>query len=226
MISAPLKALLDAIGKHEAPKGYGQIYSGAKGVPKDADVSKLTLSGVLAFQQRMLDAKSASTACGRYQFLRKTLKATIEQMGLDTALLWTPELQDRMAVHLMEGRGLKEYLAGQIGANQFCNNLAKEWASLPVVTAIKGAHRVVMRGETFYAGDKLNKAFHKPEAIQALVKALKAPEKPVQPIPHTPAPMAPRVAPSQPVPRLEATRIVAPQEAQIRRSFWDWLKRA
>lgn len=206
MISPALKALLDAIGKHEAPKGYGQIYSGAKGVPKDTDVSKLTLSGVLAFQQRMLDAKSASTACGRYQFLRKTLKATIEQMGLDTALLWNQELQDRMAVHLMKNRGLSSYLDGRMTAVDFCNSLAKEWASLPVVTAIKGQKLMLKPGQSYYAGDGLNKAFHKPEAIIGLVAALrKPPQMPVDapgvetatamaavmPAPPSPAPVPP-----------------------------------
>src|SRR3989337_1370247 len=105
MMSAPLKALLDAIRKHEG-RTYGQIYFGAKGVPKDTDVSKLTLAGVLDLQLRMLQAKSASTACGGYQFLRKTLAATITQMGLSGRELWDAGLQDRMAVHLMAGRGL------------------------------------------------------------------------------------------------------------------------
>lgn len=175
MISIQLKALLDAIGKHEAPKGYGQIYGGAKGVPKDTDVSKLTLDGVLKLQQKMKDAGSASTACGRYQFLRKTLQATISQMGLDGDELWSPALQDRMAVHLMNGRGLEIYLAGNMSRDAFCNNLAMEWASLPVVTRIKGQKRMVDPGETYYAGDKLNKAFHTSQAIIALVEALRQP---------------------------------------------------
>lgn len=187
MISTSLKALLDVIRKHEAPKGYGQIYGGAKGVPKDTDVSKLTLDGVLVLQRRMLDAGSASTACGGYQFLRKTLLATISQMGLKGSELWNEALQDRMAVHLMEGRGLSKYMAGAISREAFANNLAKEWASLPVVTQTMGQKRIVKPGETFYAGDGLNKAFHKPEVILKLVDALKGPQMPAQPIPDMPA---------------------------------------
>lgn len=214
MISPALKILLDTIRKHEAPKGYGQIYGGAKGVPKDTDVSKLTLAGVLSLQQRMLAAGSASSACGGYQFIRKTLIATIAQMGLKGTELWDADLQDLMAIHLMENRGLSKYMAGQISLETFCNNLAREWASLPVVTRIKGQKRIVEPGETYYAGDGLNRAHHNPAAIMGLVDALKSTEKPVQPIPPVPAPMAPEPAP------LPAT----PSPAAVAHgSWWAWL---
>jgi len=188
MITPALKALLDAIRKCEG-KTYGQIYHGAKGVPKDTDVSKLTLDGVLALQQRMLDNKSASTACGGYQFLRKTLVATMSQMRLTGKELWAAALQDEMAVHLMKGRKLEMYLTGRMSREDFANNLAMEWASLPVVTRIMGAHRMVNPGETYYAGDGLNKAFHKPADILALLDALRSgsPQMPTQPIPDVPA---------------------------------------
>ena len=196
MISPPLKALLDAIGKHEAPKGYGQIYGGAKGVSKATDVSRLTLDEVLAFQKRMLAGGSASTACGRYQFLRKTLMATIIEMGLGGNDVWTPTLQDRMALHLIEKRGLSKFQAGRISREEFANNLAKEWASLPVVTAIKGASRQLVPGQSYYAGDGLNKAFHKPAAILALLDAIAKPVGGVSPVPAPdttePVPVKPR----------------------------------
>lgn len=205
MISLALKALLDAIRAHEG-KTYGQIFYGAKGVPRDTDVSKLTLIGVLSLQQRMLNNKSLSTACGGYQFLRKTLQATIIEMNLTGSELWDEALQDRMAVHLMEGRGLAKYLAGQISREAFANNLAKEWASLPVVTAIRGANRQLQPGETYYAGDGLNKAFHKPEAILALLDALRrAPQPAPQPAAHNGAIAAPlSMAPSAPPPVVAA----------------------
>lgn len=213
MISAPLKALLDAIRAHEG-KTYGQIFYGAKGVPKDTDVSKLTLNGVLSLQQRMLNNKSASTACGGYQFLRRTLVETMTGMELTGTELWDEDLQDRMAVHLIENRGLPGYLAGQLTREAFANNLAKEWASLPVVTAIRGANRQLAIGETYYAGDRLNKAFHKPETILALLDAIRwPPQRPVQPVPVAPAPVTPKPVPTPP----------APQPLAAKRSWWAWL---
>ena len=195
MISAPLKALLDVIRKHEAPKGYGQIYGGAKGVSKSTDVSRLTLDEVLAFQKRMLAGGSASTACGGYQFIRSTLTATIIEMGLGGNDVWTPELQDRMALHLIEKRGLSKFQAGRISREDFANNLAKEWASLPVVTKIKGQKRIVYPGETYYAGDDLNRAFHRPADILALLDAI---GKPVGGVLPTPAPDTPEPVPAKP----------------------------
>ncbi len=184
---APIDNLLAAIRKHEAPKGYGQIYGGAKGVPKSTDVSKMTLNQIVALQRQMVKAGSASTACGGYQFIRKTLERTIDEMGLSSDQTWTPALQDRMAIHLMNGRGLAKYIAGQITAENFANNLAMEWASLPVVTAIKGAKgRVLQPGQSYYAGDGLNKAFHNPADVLRLVKALKQPVEAQTP---QPAPM-------------------------------------
>ena len=202
-ITVEISNLLSAIRKHEAPKGYGQVYSGAKGVGKNADVSKMTLDGVLNFQTTMLAKGSASTACGGYQFLRKTLKATIAEMGLKGSEVWTPELQDRMAVYLMQKRGLGEYLDGTLSAEGFANNLAKEWASLPVVSGPK-------KGRSFYAGDGLNKSFHEPSAIMALVSAVKSPRKPAQPVSPVPAPVAAKEDAKPPV------AVPAP----VRGGFW------
>ena len=197
-VTPEIKTLLDAIRSHEAPKGYGQIYSGARGVSLKADVSKMTLDGVLNFQSQMLAGKSKSTACGGYQFLRKTLKATIQGMGLKGNEVWTPELQDRMALYLVEQRGLPRFLSGRITRTEFANNLAKEWASLPVVSTVQGGSRIVNRGQSFYAGDGLNKSFHKPAVIESLLDAIKGQkESPTAP-PISPSPESPPVAESRP----------------------------
>lgn len=217
MISPALRALLDRIRLKEAPKGYGQIYSGAKGAPKDPDVSKMTLNRVLELQHRMIKNGSASSAAGGYQFIRKTLVATISQMRLTGAEIWTPALQDQMAIHLMKGRGLEMYTSGRMSRDDFANNLAKEWASLPVVTRIMGQKRMVNPGETFYAGDGLNKAHHKPETIIALVNALivpvvpKPPQMPVDAPGLGTAPRDPEVmkvpVPPQPVPPVAVAKV-------------------
>ena len=193
-----LKPILTAIRKHEAPKGYGQIYGGAKGVSKSVDVSKLTLNEVLSLQSRMLAAGSASTASGGYQFIRKTLLATISQMGLKGSEVWSPELQDRMAIHLMKGRGLDKFLSGSISIEDFANNLSMEWASLPVVKSsynVGSSFYLKKVGQSYYAGDGLNKSHHKPAEILALLDALR---RPVDGVPVLPAPTPPEPLPIEP----------------------------
>lgn len=223
MINPAVKILLTTIKQYEGgpgAKGYGQIYGGAKGVPKDTDCSKLTLSGVLDLQDRMRKAGSASTACGGYQFIRKTLIATMQAMGLTGSELWDADLQDRMAIHLMKGRGLDRYMAGQISPGEFCNNLAKEWASLPVVVRIKGQKRMVDAGESYYAGDGLNKSHHDWRAIYDLVKSIRdqptsnPAAKPVDAPSVGSAPMAP-----PPAPKPVAVAPIPPRK----QTWWEWL---
>lgn len=198
-MNGPMVNLLALIRAGEAPLGYGQIFGGAKGVGdvRKIDVSKMKLNDVLNLQVEMLAGGSRSTACGGYQFLRGTLQECMAEMGISTDRVWTPELQDAMAVHLMERRQLKKYLAGTISAETFANNLAKEWASLPVVTSMDGAHRWVNAGETYYAGDKLNKASHTVAAVMAAVRALKTGTVVSIPLPPDTEPVP---VPPQPLP--------------------------
>lgn len=214
MITPALKRLLDVIRSKEAPQGYGQIYGGAKGVALTTDVSKMKLKDVRALQDKMLAAGSRSSAVGGYQFIKKTLIATMQAMRLTGDEYWTPGLQDQMAVHLMNGRGLRSYLAGNLSPVEFANNLAKEWASVPVVSRIKGHHRIVNPGETYYAGDGLNKAHHDPKVILRLVDALRddhwVQQEYDQAIPAAPPPVQPSAPP-------------APASAP-RAGFWAWVK--
>jgi len=72
----------------------------------------------------------------------------------------------------MLGRGLKSFLTGAMSTTSFGNNLAKEWASFPVLSNIKGAHRQVARGTSFYSGDNLNHAHVDPAEVEAALAKL------------------------------------------------------
>lgn len=69
----------------------------------------------------------ASTAAGRYQFLKRTWANLQKQLGLTD---FSPESQDRGCIALIRGRGaLDEVKAGKFDeAMALCS---KEWASLP-----------------------------------------------------------------------------------------------
>lgn len=115
----------------------------------------------------------ASSAVGAYQFLSTTLISLKTALRLTGKEIFNENFQDDLAVALMVRRGLILFLRGGISNYTFCNNLAKEWASLPVVTAISNGKRVVQPGQSYYAGDGLNKAFHRPADVIELVDALK-----------------------------------------------------
>jgi hypothetical protein len=95
------------------------------------DFSPYTLDYIYAFQGGMLKTDPRSTALGRYQFLRKTLKALQGKHALPGSTLFTPELQDGFAVDLLVGRSYKAWWRGAITDAEFAVNLSLEWASLP-----------------------------------------------------------------------------------------------
>src|SRR6185312_4179042 len=106
-----------------------------------------------------------SSAAGRYQFMRATLLGLRSELNLRGSQL----LQDRLGYHLLLRRGYDDFMAGKISRTEFGKRLAQEWASFPVLTVCKGAHRQLNRGQSYYAGDGLNKALVKPEKVEAVL---------------------------------------------------------
>lgn len=128
--------------------------------------------------------KHKSSAAGAYQFMNATLKDLKSSLGLSGSMLLTPFEQDQMGYALLKRRGFLKFLSGEMPLVEFAENLAKEWASFPVLTATQGAHGKVKRGQSYYAGDALNKALVKPEQIEALLDKVRRGTAPVAPSPY------------------------------------------
>lgn len=159
-----MKELLDLLALRESGGSYTIVYGG-----KHLPLTTMTIGQVLAAQAKM----KVSSACGRYQIIQATLRMLVRQLGLSNDALFDEAMQDRLAERLVRNRGLDRFLASTLSAEDFANNLAKEWASLPVVTPIKGPHRQLKPGQSYYAGDGLNKAFHKPEDVLRVLNRMK-----------------------------------------------------
>lgn len=157
--------LLNFIGDKEAPKGYNQVYGKNNFLPRE----DMTLDEVLAFQDEMVRGGSPSSAVGRYQFIRSTLRGLKDEMGLTGSEEFTPELQDQLASKLVERRGGKDFLEGKITREEFMTNLSKEWASLPKDTS----------GAGYYDGDGINNAYASPTATLAAIDSLIEAGKPL-----------------------------------------------
>jgi len=141
-------------------------------------VTTMTVGEVLDWQ-RSIDRFQNSEAVGAYQFMEDTLRGMVDMGVVSRSARFSKATQDKLAVHLLERRGLRSWLKGDITTQRFANNLAMEWASLPVVSRIRGAHRVVNPGETYYAGDNYNKAGVSPETVlHVLGLVLKKPPPP------------------------------------------------
>src|SRR5690606_1128086 len=108
----------------ESGGNYNAYYRNSQNT--ELDLTKMTLGEVQRFQAG-LAKETGSSATGRYQFMQKTLRGLMHQHKLSPDTLFTPELQDRLAISLMEGRGLKSYLNNSITPETFGNRLSMEW---------------------------------------------------------------------------------------------------
>lgn len=208
--------LLDFIGNTEAPHGYDTVYGNNQRKLKQP-LTSMTL-GAIVDAQKSWSKNFGSSAAGRYQFMRATLQGLAKELSLSGTQIFNGDFQDRLAFHLLKRRGYQEYMAGKINSVEFGRRLAQEWASFPVLADCQGAHRSIKRGQSFYAGDGLNKSLITPEQVEAvLMKVRKAPDAPQKPAESVPAP-APSPIPPEPevVPApVPVPPVVVPKQSSI-----------
>lgn len=90
-----------------------------------------TLSEVYEMQAAMLVRNRISTATGRYQGLRATIRGYQQARGLADSVKFTEALQDDFGLQKMIDRGYGGWRAGLIDDDEFMHRLSIEWASLP-----------------------------------------------------------------------------------------------
>ena len=162
------KPLLDFIARYESAGDYDIVWGGIKAAHRPPKpLTTMTIGEVLAWQDS-IDRHYMSEAAGRYQILEDTLRGIYASAGLSLSDKVSRRNQDRLAEEVLRRRVLDDYLAGRIDAEKFCNSLAKEWASLPVVTGKN-------KGRSYYAGDGLNKAHAPVDGFLRAVLECRAP---------------------------------------------------
>ncbi|WP_266031232.1 lysozyme family protein [Brucella intermedia] len=134
------RPLFNLLGKSEGTdkgRGYNETLSYGAYTGGPVNLVGMTLAKVDALQTQMLKHpanKWNSSAVGRYQVVRTTLRKVKKALGFTDDILYGEECQDTICLHLLNGRGLSKYLAGTMKEDTFINNLAKEWASLPTTS--------------------------------------------------------------------------------------------
>lgn len=161
---AGVNAILALIRSKESRGNYDIVYYGSK-IKTPRRLTQMTVGQVRAWQDQSVRAGSKSSAVGAYQIIRKTMDLLISMGALKRNELFSVAAQDRAAIALLKRRGLDTYKAGGMSAEAFANNIAKEWASFPVVTGSK-------KGRSYYAGDGLNKALIGVEPVMRAVRAI------------------------------------------------------
>lgn len=172
-VPAGAALLLDFIASKEAPEGYGTVY-GNNQAKLATPLVRMTIADVIASGTNWTN-RFGSSACGRYQFMKATLQGLVKELGLTGREVFGPDLQDRLGYHLLKRRGYEAFMSGSLSTAAFGLKIAQEWASFPVLAATKGQKRAVSRGQSYYAGDGLNKSLVSADAVEvALSKARKA----------------------------------------------------
>lgn len=155
-----IKSLLDIIGKAESDSvgSYNAVYGSKTGIK---GLTNKTIKEVFNEQ-----SKRKNTAIGRYQFIKPTLKGLVKKLKINENEIFSPKLQDRLAIELMREKGLKKYLNKKIKPSEFGNNLSRVWAGLPVLTE---GYKGKKRGQSYYSGVGTNKAIISPEMLEKIL---------------------------------------------------------
>ena len=129
------------IGQLESRSDYNTMAGGGN----KKQLTSMTINEVLQYQNsRGTNMKAA----GKWQIMPNTLRGLKKSMNLTGDELFTPEMQDRMAFELaMNRKGYRQFAnaTGEeklalMGAAQ--NDLAKEWASMPMANDAEGMNRL------------------------------------------------------------------------------------
>lgn len=129
------------IGQLESRSDYNTMAGGGN----KKQLTSMTINEVLQYQ----NSRGANMkAAGKWQIMPNTLRGLKKSMNLTGEELFTPEMQDRMAFELaMNRKGYRQF-ANATGAEKLAlmgaaqNDLAKEWASMPMANDAEGMHRL------------------------------------------------------------------------------------
>lgn len=169
--------LLDFIAKPESGGDFNIVYGGIKKADRPKKLlTSMTIGEVLDWQDS-IDRFYPSEAAGAYQIMEDTLRPLPAAAGMTTRDLFNEVNQRRLATVLLNRRGLDDYLSGKISATQFAQQLSMEWASMPCTIRDKRGRPAT--GQSYYAGDGLNKSHVTIEALMAAVRAVKSGAPPV-----------------------------------------------
>lgn len=163
-VNADYSDLLSVIAEGESKGNYNAYFGHANN--QDIVFTSMTVAEVLRWQKEFVEQGSPSSAVGKYQFIQPTLEGLVQEMRISKKTIFDETLQDKLAIRLLERRGVHDYLRNRISKEQFAHSLSKEWAALPKVLGDNPP-------ASYYAGDGLNASRISIAAILAAIDSLR-----------------------------------------------------
>lgn len=161
----------------------------------DKPVTEMTVDEIIAASDGWREQfGTTSGAAGAYQIIKPTLVQLKKDLGLKGSEKFTPVLQDRMGEKLCQKRGADQFLAGKLSLTAFGNNLAREWASFPLLAPAKRGEKALKRGQSYYDKFAGNSALIKPAVVEGVLGQMlfevRGPvPTPLEPVPLPDAPL-------------------------------------
>lgn len=157
--------ILNTIAEGESKGNYNAYFGNAGN--SEIRFTEMNISEVQRWQEEFVKSGQPSSAVGRYQIIRPTLNGLVKQMNIKPDEKFNEELQDRMAITLLERRGSLNYVNDKLSREEFAANIAKEWAALPKIIGENP-------DESYYEGDGLNKSRVDKEKVFNAIQKLKS----------------------------------------------------
>ena len=154
------QAILDLIGRVESNGNYNVLVGGK--TKTGPPLTEMTVGEVMDFQSGMRSAGYETTAVGKYQIIRDTMGYLLSSGAIKMSDKFDQATQDRAAAALLRRRGWEKFQAGDLSAKSFADNLAMEWAALPMED-----------GGSYYRGKGSNKALVARDDVMKAISAAK-----------------------------------------------------
>ena len=167
------RRLLDLVYNTENGKRDYNLWNTQTQILPTKSMTDMTVQEVMDIQEQNLGNNGGAAGAGQIKL--KTMKFLLKDNTLDANELFSPEAQDRAHMRLLRRRGLDAFERGDMPLDDFALELAKEYASFPLLSPIDNKKV----GQSYHVGKALNNALITPELFVAGLKnsLLAAPEE-------------------------------------------------
>ena len=141
--------ILDAVYEAESNSNYDQWHLNAINIP-EKPLTEMTVEEIMRYQG---DNKGPAAGAGQIKF--DTLQYLIDYGTIKPTDVFTVETQDKAHSRLLDRRGFQAWVSGEMSNTDFGQNVAKEYAGIPLLAdeEVNGVLRP--RGSSRYGGSNV-----------------------------------------------------------------------